>query len=219
MKRALGFSFVALLLMSGNAFAQSAGSPLWSSTAGEGIQRGRASVVEAQGTYNLNTAQAWVAAEQARGAAYENDKIGVQNYFQKQEINRQYRMSAAGPRPTMEDMIRRAKDEAPDRLDRYQLDPVFGTISWPPALRGPEFADYRAEVELSFRDRDISNSGIGSPVQRTVARSADAMQLELKRMVTELSPIEYVQTKRFLQSLAFEAEHSPQIQGVAAISP
>lgn len=220
MRHAFALGVVGLFLLSSSTvFAQSAGSPWWSSTLAEGAQRGRASIIEAEGTYNLNTAQAMIAAEKARGLAYENDKIGIQEWFQRQEINRQYRSSARGPRPTMEDLARRAKDAAPERLTRYQLDPVFGTISWPPALRGPEFAEARAIVEKNFRERDVVNSGIGSPVQRAVAQSADLMEAQLKGMLDELSPVEYVQTKRFLQSLAFEAEFVPQVQGVALISP
>jgi len=232
MQRTFTLSLVALLALSSSAvFAQtvvSSGSSgyygwngyrLHSSTVAEGYLRGKAAVVDAAGSYNLNTAQAMVSAEQARALTLENDKVQVQNYFQRQEINRQYRASARGPRPTMEDLARRAREEAPDRLDRYQLDPVFGTITWPLALQAPEFAEYRAQIEKSFRDRDIVNSGLGSQVQRTVAVSATAMEQELKGMIGEMSPAEYVQTKRFLQSLAFEAEQSPQIQGVAAITP
>lgn len=190
-----------------------------SSTAAEGYLRGKAALTEAAGDYNLSTAQAWEVAERARALAIENDKLAIQEYFQRQEINRQYRAAARGPRPTMEDMSRRAREAAPDRLDRYQLDPVFGTITWPTALQGPEFAAYREAVEKSFRERDIVNSGVGSQVQRTVARNAEAMEQELKQMIDEFSPAEYVQTKRFLQSLAYEAEQAPQIQGVAAITP
>jgi hypothetical protein len=61
MQRTFALSLVALFLFgSSTVFAQSAGSPWWSSTVAEGFQRGRASVIEAQGTYNLNTAQAMI---------------------------------------------------------------------------------------------------------------------------------------------------------------
>jgi len=190
-----------------------------SSTAAEGYLRGKAALTEAAGDYNLSTAQAWEAAERARALAIENDRAFIQEYFQRQEINRQYRASARGPRPTREELARRAQQAAPDRLDRYQLDPVFGTITWPTALQGPEFADYRAAVERSFQERDVMNSWLGSPVQRTVAKASEAMEQTLKTMIDEMSPAEYVQTKRFLQSLAFEAQQPPQIQGVAAITP
>jgi hypothetical protein len=234
MQRTFAFGFAVLLALgSSTAFAQtvigtSAGCGwtgyggrlgYYSSTAAEGYLRGKAAVAQAAVSYNLDTAQAWISAEQARALAIENDRLAIQEYFQRQEINRQYRASARGPRPTMEDISRRAREAAPDRLDRYQLDPVFGTITWPATLQAPQFALYREEVEHSFRDRDIMNSGLGSKVQRTVAYSTEVMEQKLKGMIDVISPAEYVQAKRFLQSLEYEAEQAPQIQGVAAISP
>ena len=232
MARTFSFALATMITLAGSvALAQTVVSPggaawygwnglrLHASTAAEGYLRGQAAFADAAGSYNVNTAQAMISAEQARALAIENDKLYVQNYFQRQEINRQYRAAARGPRPTMADLTRRAREAAPDRLDHYQLDPVFGTISWPAALQGPEFADYRAAVEESFRQRDILNSGLGSQVQRAVASATAAMEQELKGMINQMSPTEYVQSKRFLQSLAYEAEQSPQIQGVAAITP
>ena len=189
------------------------------STAAEGYLRGRAAVIDAAGSYNANTAQAAISYEQARSLALENDRQYVQNYFQRKELNRQYREALGTRPPSSEDLAQQAKDAAPDRLNKYQLDPVFGTINWPAALQGSEFAEYREAVERSFRHRDALNSGMGSRVQQTVAVTTDEMEATLKTQIRALSPMEYIQAKNFLQSLAYEAKFSPPIQGVAAITP
>ena len=218
----------------GGSFAPGSRIGYHSSTVQEGIQRGWASVIEAQGLYNLNTAQALIYLEQARALSLENQLRYVQAYFQAKEINRLYRfgrrpLSLGDPgqysvmnyRPTPLRAPSRnttslaENPNAPRRLSRAELDPIFGSIDWPVALMLPQLARQREELEELFRDRDVSNSGLGSHNEREVQRVARVMQRRLDKMLSDVPADQYFEGTRFLRSLAYEARFVPQIDGLA----
>jgi hypothetical protein len=175
------------------------------STAGEGYARGMADAIRSAGQYNLLSSQAAINMTQAQRQAVENQQKWTETYFRMREINEQYREKERGPRPTREDWIRYAQMGKPDRLSPGELDTVSGTIHWPTLLRTDSFARYRGELEQLFAERaqtgSISSEGVVKASQVTRAMLAD-----LKGRIREVPTAEYLQSRKFLESLAYESQ-------------
>jgi hypothetical protein len=186
-----------------------------SSTAAEGYLRGRASVIDAAGQYNLNTSQAAINYEQAYRASLENSVTNAETFFAKRRINESYRESKQGPAPSQETLADRARQGVPGRLNPEQYEPTFGTLYWPAAFDDARFSATRTQLDRLMADRD-AQGGVGSHHYRDVVETTDALKEELRGMIDELSPTEYVQAKKFLNSVAYEARFAPAAEGLAS---
>ncbi len=85
------------------------------STAAGSALNGMASAISAMGNYNLSTSAAAVNMTQARRNAIENSALYTDTFFQMRAANRAHRAAEARPRPTAEQVARRARDAAPGR--------------------------------------------------------------------------------------------------------
>jgi hypothetical protein len=186
-----------------------------SSTAAEGFNRGRAAVIQAAGEYNLNTSQAAINYQQAYRASLENSVTYAETYFAKRRINDSYHDAKQGPPPSQETLAQRARQGVPERLDGNQFEPAFGTLFWPAVFNDSEFSADRRELDRLMADRD-AQAGVGSEHFRLVADRTAAMEAELRDKIGELTPTEYVQAKKFLKSLAYEARFVPGAEGLAS---
>ncbi len=186
-----------------------------SSTVAEGYGRGAAAVIQAAGEYNLASSQAAINYEQAYRLSLENSVTRAETFFAKRRINESYRESKQGPPPSRETLAERARQGVPDRLDAEQFEPAFGTLFWPAAFEDRRFAIERNEIDRLMADRD-AQGGIGSSHYRGVMVSTFAMRDELRGMIFEMTPTEYVQAVNFLNSLAYEARFVPEAEGLAA---
>lgn len=178
-----------------------------SSTEAEGILKGSAAVIASAGQYNLDTAKASVYAEEGRSKAIENNQKFVQTYFEIRKINREQREAEIGPRATVQELAAWAKEAAPKRLDGSQYEPALGRVFWPAVLQSPQFTAYRADIDHAMSTREPGNSGLGSENFRNVKVAVESMQETLKANVDLIPPAEYVQAKKFLTSLQWEAQH------------
>jgi len=176
------------------------------STELEGALQGSAAVISSAGQYNLNTAKGAVYAEEARSKALDNSQKFVQTYFEIRRINREQREADMGPRATVQELAAWAKEAAPKRMDGTQYEPALGRVFWP-VLQGPQFTAYRSDIDHTMSLREPGNSGVGSENFRSVKLAVDSMQETLKANVDSIPPSEYVQAKKFLTSLQFEAQH------------
>lgn len=175
------------------------------STAAEGYMRGVASVITAQGQYNLLSAQAAAIGEEARRANIHNHRLAVETGFAIRKINRESRAAERGPRASAEELARLAKAGAPARLTAEQLDMATGRIAWPAALLGDEFAAYRAEIEGLFYQR-ASSGRLQADQQQRVDLAAGAMLALLRDQITDLPAMQYTKARRFIESLDYEAQ-------------
>jgi hypothetical protein len=178
-----------------------------SSTEAEGYLKGSAAVISSAGQYNLATAKAAIYAEDARSKAIENNQKAVEAYFAIRRTNREQREAEIGPRATVQELAVWAKEAAPKRLDGTQYEPALGRVFWPAVLQSPQFTAYRADIDRAMSMREPSNSGLGSDNFRSVKLAVDSMQETLKANVDAIPPAEYVQAKKFLTSLQWEAQH------------
>jgi len=175
------------------------------STPAEGYARGMGDVMRSAGMYNLATSEAAINMTEAQRREIENRQQWTDAYFAMRQANRNYRATERAPRPGMEQLVRYAQADQPQRLSPSELDNVSGQIRWPRLLRADEFADSRGELEELFRQ--WANVGATSTEQlRAVRQQTDAMLAELQAQVRTAPPSDYLVAKRFIQSLAYQAQ-------------
>ena len=174
------------------------------STAAEGRLRGMGDVVRSQGQANLDNSAAAINYSLARKSEIENRNQWTHTYFQMRKANREYRAAERGPRPTMEDLVRYAQLGKPKRLSPSELGAVTGAINWPILLRSDEFAASRGELESAFARR-ASQSVIGAENYAKIKQATTQMLADLKKQVRKVPSNQYMIAKRFIESLAYEA--------------
>jgi hypothetical protein len=102
----------------------------------------------------------------------------------------------------MEEYVRLARAQAPDRLSVSQLDPFTGTIAWPPALRRAEYDNLRGRIETLFQARASGTT----LAYDEIGRLCDEFLEVLKADMETFKQPEYIQAKNFVQSLAYESQ-------------
>ncbi len=175
------------------------------STWQEGVQRGAADVIRSRGEYNRQTAKAAVDAAVARRYELENVGQAIHGYYSLRQAAREYRAEERGPKPTVEAMRRYSQARVPDRLSPAELDVLTGEISWPLLLRSEELAELRAELDALFDRRAIAGKITAEEYLR-IRELVDAIEAALKAEVSNLPLHQYAASKRFLKSLAYEAQ-------------
>ncbi len=182
------------------------------STIAESYARGIADVVRSRGQYNLLTSEALINVEDARTKNMQNRLQWTQTYFEMQKMNRDYRRELRGPTPSPEAFARWAREAAPDRLKSVELDSITGRIQWPTLLQEERYAPLRASLEQAFIERAEKHGAIGPDTALKINDDAQAMLMLLEDQLQESkirnSPIPsylYLDAKKFIQSLAYEA--------------
>jgi hypothetical protein len=173
---------------------------------------GFADVVRSAGVYNLLTSEAAINWEKARKLAIDNRLHWTQTYFEMRRINREARRAAylaLNPPHTQEDFIRYAQADAPKRLSSSQLDPITGYLAWPRLLLRPEFAELRRDLEKLFALRATAGGAIGNEAYDQILYLVEIMQRKLQDSVGTVKGAaaanDYLQARKFLESLAHEA--------------
>jgi hypothetical protein len=174
--------------------------------AGNAMQ-GMASAISAAGDYNLSTSAAAINMTQAQRNEIENRQMATNAYFDMRATNKAARAAEAGPKPTMEQLVRIAKEGAPRALPTGQLDPVTGKLQWPGLLQGSSFEPQRVEVDQIFAKRAVQG-GLAYSDQAKAREAIDAMFAGLKGQIRNVPPPDYVASRGFLQSLKFAATKS-----------
>lgn len=175
-----------------------------SSTIQEGMQRGTADVLRSQGLRAKLNAEAAVTFGQAYQQSLENGMAALETLYDMRKRAKTLRMAERGSRPDPETLARFARNGRPDRLSPSELHPPTGRIRWPILIRDEGFADARAQIEEIFQRR-ADKDRLDAQEFIEVRELTEAMQAELKDGVRQLPPTEYVQAKRFLESVAYEA--------------
>jgi hypothetical protein len=178
------------------------------STAEEGFQRGMADVIRSQGAANLMNSEAAINVEKARSEYIDNRMQWTNTYFEMQKVNREARAAKKGPTPTQEQLVRFAKADLPNRVAPSQLDPVVGQLNWPTVLKTEPYEVYRKQLDELFAAR--AKNGYLSPDQfLQVKQSTDAMMGILRENVRSYPSSQSIQARKFIESLAYEANFEP----------
>ena len=178
------------------------------STAGEGYMRGFGNVIRSRGQANLMNSAAAVNMTEASKNAMDNRMKWTNTYFEMRQANKASRDAERGPSPTKEDWIRYAQMGAPARLSPSELDHISGKITWPALLQEERFASARAALDKLYAER-AQTGAIGHEDYVSVKQTTDAMLDQLKKEIRQIPPSVYTSTKKFVQSLAYEARMPP----------
>jgi hypothetical protein len=175
------------------------------STAAEGYGRGMGDMIRSQGQANLDNSIAAQNYAQARSMEMDNHSKWTQTYFDTRKMNREYRAAERGPRATSEALIRFAQAGAPRPLDEKQVSPYTGHIQWPRALTDPSFDEGRQTMDEIYEHRAKSEGALSRKDYATVQVTTNEMLIKLQSQISEVTSADYLEAKRFLESLAYEA--------------
>jgi hypothetical protein len=173
------------------------------STAEEGLMRGRAALMEADGARNLMNSQALGFIEDARRKNIDNRIFKTDAYFEMRRINREARAAAIGPRATAADLERYARLRAPRRLNSRELHPGSGAIAWPAIFREAEYAENREMLDRFSRQRATTGYLTGKE-HADALQALEGMDADLKKNVRTYAPQDYMALKSFLGGLRYE---------------
>jgi hypothetical protein len=199
---------VVMTVTAGPAFGQyrGGGGGGRASTAAQAYAYGLGNVIQSEGMYNLATAQAALAAEQARTLDIQNRQAAVKAYFEMKQMNAEYRAQArtptqAAPQHPLNHYYDTMK---PQKLPPTQLDPVTGQITWPQLLMNDEFKPVREQLDAMFvmwahhRNYNFND----------VRKSVEAFHAQLKDHIDEYPPQDFENAYKFLDTLEYQA-HFP----------
>lgn len=172
------------------------------STYEEGVQRGFADVVRSAGAANLMNSAAAKNYEDARKKYLENRLQATQTYFESRRINQESRDAERSRPLSMEQYVRLARQQAPDRLSVSQLDPLSGIITWPASLRSAEYKQDRTTIERLYQERA---RGVDANYQ-DIQLACEALQAKLQADVAKFDPNDFIRAKKFVESLTYEVK-------------
>jgi len=170
------------------------------------------------GQYNLNTALAVRALEDARSRYIANYRAAMEMRYAVKTANDQYRAQKfARERMNPELLSRVIQDKLPDRLSAGEYDPRNGALKWPAALMAPEFAADRAAINAAFAQRHPEDVGMTSIFYRDVSQRTQRMHNVMLQHLDQLSTTDSIAARKFLSSLEMEARHLPEQIGLASL--
>lgn len=163
----------------------------------------QAAMVTAQANARKTDAEAAQIHEQVYGLSLDNKLKKATVYYEKRALHANYKsLVQSKSQPTREDLIRYSATAAPKRLTKEQLDPDSGKIRWPALLQQDQFLEHRIQLDSLFAQYHDSSQDIRGEVQNL----SEEMRAELKLLVQEVSPTEYMEAQNFLKSLAYESQ-------------
>jgi len=166
------------------------------------MMQGMASVISAQGNYNLATSAAAVNATQAIKQDIVNRQDATNAYFAIKETNRAATAAMRSPRLSEEQLVRMAAQAAPKPIDSNEFDPVSGRVLWPKLLQADAFKQQRAAVEqLLVKQAQYGKLGLADLDQ--AGSAIEGMSDRLREIINSVSPQDYIEAKNFLKSLMY----------------
>jgi hypothetical protein len=155
-----------------------------------------------------NTALAIRQLEDAKRQAIDNQVYAQKSQIEMRRLNN-IQWLADHPRSTPEQVAKITDARLPRRLSTSQLDPTWGTIRWPAVLQRPEFEKVRSSLDDIFAHRSSESFGVGSPAYDEVQRLTRQMRTTLDDEHTSMTQMEWIQSMRFIESLAYESRFAP----------
>jgi hypothetical protein len=164
--------------------------------------QGMSQVISAAGQYNRDTSAAAINMTEAQSNDLRNRVQGVQTFWEMRDIGRAGREAERGPRPTPEELARRARAGVPLALTTSQIDAVSGALYWPAALQNASFQSQRSAVD-EYTARWAKYGGLDYADRAQVRENIDVIFDSLKSQITSIAPQDYVACRTFLQSLLY----------------
>jgi hypothetical protein len=191
--------------------ASSYGGNNGSSTAAESVLRGRATVIEGLGNYELHDSQAGILREQARAFDRENNLKQTEALLAQKKMWSDARIQERKDHEARSAEGRKLLAERRTTIYRqaYQLlaselNLKTGAICWPNALQDDKFQQNRTRLEELFRQ----HVGYEAPqvnMAHEIARSVDQWARALRNEVGSMPPEDFLAAQKFLLGLKYGA--------------
>lgn len=179
----------------------------YASTAGEGAAMGMAAMVTASGMATLMGSKAAVNAQEAGSIYIDNTVKATQAFLDRQRMLASYQASLRKPPPSSEQLYRMAQIGLPKTLSANQLDPVTGDIAWPLVLRDEPFESYRQTAQKFFHESVANQQSFSYASYDQLREASDECLAALKSRLKSYRPSDYIQAKKFVESLTYAAQH------------
>jgi hypothetical protein len=124
------------------------------STAGEGYQRGMASVISAAGEASVNASQARINNQDAYSQAIDNSTKSVEAFWEQKDIYQQ-RVDQKNYKIQQRREMLLAKNKMPP-LSPQEFDRTTGTVAWPNVLTQPQYDQYRKTLDTLLKKRSYA---------------------------------------------------------------
>ncbi len=143
--------------------------------------------------------------ETARSMNYDNQLKHVRTYFEKRQLNRNYRQAERLPRRTSAQITAATKRSLPDRLTSQQYEPYGGYINWPVVLRDAEYQEQRQQVDKLFAAHAKAGGGINTTYYASIQSTLTKMSEQLSGNYRTTNTDQFIYARKFLASLQYEA--------------
>jgi predicted RNA-binding protein YlxR (DUF448 family) len=166
-----------------------------------------ADIIRSQGMYNMATSRAMVNIQQARGAYLQNQKMWLEVMMQRKRAHQAMRAmesEAAHARAEhIQEYLAHKRPDAPPPLTSSQLDPTTGHITWPTVLQSESFSDHRSRIESMFAAK--AHRGLSAEGPSQIQDAVREMQGELRNHIHDFATADYLESRKFLDSLTSSA--------------
>ena len=89
-------------------------------------------------------------------------------------------------------------------------------MQWPPVLKHETFLEQRVQMDCLFARRSRAQAAGTTETYGQVQALAGQMRSGLKEMIEQMPPAEYLEAKKFIDKLAYEAQFPARPEGVAS---
>lgn len=177
--------------------------PAWAQSRGRNSRAGNSQSAAAAAGARMG---AQLNATRNRLRAEEKARINSPEYKAKKLAAAQRSAEHKADTKAEHDRFEASKLAHPPRLTPEQLDPETGEISWPKLLRGDSYAEHRLALDALFSRRAKAKAPLDGFAAH-LKRHTDALQAALKQEIGSAKANDYAAARRFLDSLAEEAQH------------
>jgi len=139
------------------------------STAGEGYQRGAASVIQAQGQRNLSNSQAAINLTDARSSQIDNQVKSVNAFWEKKDIYSQHQQQEFAQIEAKRSAY--MEKHGLGYLTPEEFDRTTGAIVWPKILDQKDYDPYRNKLDELFKKRAYAGALTGDDYMEATAAS------------------------------------------------
>lgn len=166
---------------------------------------GEADIIRAQGEYNRNSAEAAIQSEAARKLRIDNNVKATEAYHARLAMGRQVTDGRlAEIRKTRDRYLENREPETPGRPTVLQLDQKTGKIYWPEVLLLTEYTPWRTQLDELFADRARRTADSRHALE--IRQVTKALLQELKLAVRALAANDYLEARKFVESLGWESQ-------------
>ena len=179
------------------------------------VLRAQAEIIKAQAQAAEAYARVRESLEKTRSLAMDNELKVAKTFYDKRKLWEEYKSQYPRERANAEQINRYSQTGVPKRLEGYQIN-SRGIAYWPAVFERSEFAEDRDSLDRLFKRRQPHDAGPESDFSREVHETASEMRKDLREIIGQITPSQYVAARKFIDGLAREADTSPEIAGVAA---